>query len=41
MEKIGENVTSDDVREIIDAGDTDKDGFLSFEEFVKMLSEKP
>ncbi|XP_063718887.1 calmodulin-A-like [Symsagittifera roscoffensis] len=34
---LGENLTEDDVMEIIDEGDKDKDGRLSYEEFKALL----
>ena len=34
---LGENLTEDDVLEIIDEGDKDKDGKLSYAEFRSLL----
>ena len=40
MTRIGEQVTNEDIQEIIDAGDADNDGCLNYEEFVKMMIDK-
>ena len=41
MRQIGDNLTDDQCKDIIASGDTDSDGFLSYDEFIKMMVDKP
>ena len=38
---IGEEVTDEDVRQIFDEADLDRSGFISYEEFVRMMGGQP
>ena len=40
MKQIGENLTEKDCEGIIAAGDRDNDGFLNFDEFIRMMIDK-
>ena len=37
MTSLGENVTMDEVDEMIKEADLDGDGYINYEEFVKMI----
>ena len=37
LELMGEQITEEEVKEILDMGDLDKNGSISFEEFMKLL----
>ena len=38
LKELGEQVTEDDVDEMLNEHDLDADGFLNFEEFVRMMA---
>lgn len=38
MTTMGESLTKEEAQEIIDAADIDKDGFVNYQEFVKMMT---
>lgn len=40
MNQIGENMTEKECMEIIASGDKDSDGFLNFDEFIRMMIDK-
>ena len=37
MKQIGENLSDSDIAEIIKSGDKDNDGFLNYDEFIRMM----